>query len=120
MSINKKTFLILGCDIKDCKTDKFEDWYWSEEGEKWQYYISEGNVQIINDGMNGKYMYLGYIIAMIEDDYSNYKKDIDDEYFGMYALKTMQLIKYLCDIEVLDEDKCQKLCTKEILFNHFS
>lgn len=33
MSVSKETFLIVGCDIKDRLTDKFEDWYWSEEGE---------------------------------------------------------------------------------------
>ena len=38
MSVNKETFLIIGCDIKSCLSDRFEDWYWTKDGEKYYDY----------------------------------------------------------------------------------
>lgn len=119
MSVSKETFLIVGCDIKDRLTDKFEDWYWSEEGEKWHCFATEGNLQIIDDGMCGEYIYLGYIIASIEDDYSSFYKEIDSRHLSDYALEVMHGLQELIDFGVLNREECEDIGIKTILFKHY-
>lgn len=53
MSVNCEIFLILGCDVDNYITEKYEEWRWSEEGERYTEYQTEGEMQFIEDGMCG-------------------------------------------------------------------
>lgn len=120
MSVSKEVFLIVGCDIKDCLTDRYKDWKWSEEGERYHCFQEEGEIQIIDDGMSGDYTYIGHIIAKIEDDYSNIQKEINVDAYNFYAPYVVNKIQYLANfIGVLDANKIKDLTINMVLFNHF-
>lgn len=120
MSVSEEVFLIVGCDIKDCVTDKFEDWYWSDEGERYSCNAEKGHIHIIEDGMCGNYTYFGYIAANIKDHYSIVKEEIDIDNFNLRKKEVENGIKYLADIGVLDKNKINDLKIKMILFVHCS
>lgn len=63
MSINKDYYVIAGYDLAGQKTERFEDWKWTEEGEKFTSYQRKGYVQIFDDPMSGEHLYFGYILA---------------------------------------------------------
>lgn len=63
MSINKNYYVIAGYDLTGLQTDKFSDWRWSDDGEKWLCYQTKGRVQLFDDPMCGDYLYLGFILA---------------------------------------------------------
>lgn len=120
MSVSEEVFLIVGCDIKDCVTDKFKDWRWSDEGEEYECNAVNGNIQIIDDGMCGNYTYIGYIVANIKDHYSLIKEEIDVVNFDLHKKDVTNDIKHLADIGVLDKDKINDLEIEMILFVHCS
>lgn len=63
MSIEKNYYVIVGYDLTGYAIDKFEDWRWTPEGEKFFNNQSKGNIQLFDDPMSGNYLYLGYILA---------------------------------------------------------
>lgn len=119
MSVNKETFLIIGCDIKDCLTEKFEDWYWSKDGEKYHDYQRKGNIQIIDDGMSGQYTYFGYIVANFEDDYGKHCEEIDFKNIDEMSVEVEIELQKLINRGIVDKEKCKDLKTKVILFDHY-
>ena len=80
MSMNRTTYLIAGYDLTNYKTYKYEDWSWTDEGEKYRYYTKKGNIQLFDDPMNGSYLYLGYILAKITDNGYYGEEIINPEY----------------------------------------
>lgn len=118
MSVNKEIFLIIGCDIKDYLSDKFKDWYWTKDGEKYHDYKTKGNIQIIDDGMSGIYTYFGYIIANFEDDYGNHCEEIDFKNIDEISVEVESELQELINREIMDKEKCKDLKMKVILFNH--
>lgn len=63
MSVNKNYYVIAGYDLTGWDTDKFKDWEWTEEGEKYIYNHIKGEMQLFNDPMCGEHLYFGYILA---------------------------------------------------------
>jgi hypothetical protein len=63
MSINKSYYVIAGYDLTAAVTDKYKDWKWTDEGEQYLCYQTNGRVQLFDDPMCGGYLYLGHIIA---------------------------------------------------------
>lgn len=61
--MDKSYYVIAGYDLTGFKTDKYNDWKWTEEGEKYTHYQRKGEIQLFNDPMNNEYLYLGYILA---------------------------------------------------------
>lgn len=118
MSVNAEVYLIVGLDVEPYLTEKFDDWKWTEEGEKYTDYCTEGEVQFIEDGMCGTYTYFGYIVSNIDEVYESYKKEIDenaDEIIIKIAKKILELV----NLGILKEDVLEK-DVKPILFTHCS
>ena len=63
MSVKKNYYVIAGYDLTGYKTEKYEDWRWTEEGERLTLYQSKGNIQLFDDPMDGCHLYLGYVLA---------------------------------------------------------
>jgi hypothetical protein len=63
MSICKNYYVISGYDLTGYETDKFDDWKWTNDGEKYHCYQSKGNIQLFYDPMCGDHLYFGYILA---------------------------------------------------------
>ena len=63
MSICKQYYVIAGYDLTGWETDKFEDWIWSDEGEKYTCNQSRNHIQLFDDPMHGEHLYLGFILA---------------------------------------------------------
>lgn len=66
MSIERTTYVIYGCDLTGYETDKLNyDWNFTEDGERFTCYKSEGEIQLFTD--NKTYTYLGYVFAVMEE-----------------------------------------------------
>lgn len=63
MSMNKNYYVIAGCDLTPFRTDKYEDWKWTDEGERLTCNQTKGYIQFFDDPMDSSYLYLGYILA---------------------------------------------------------
>lgn len=63
MSVTKNYYVIAGYDLTNIKTDKYDDWKWTNEGEGYTCNQSKGHIQLFDDPMNGDYLYLGYVLA---------------------------------------------------------
>lgn len=64
MSMSSTYCIIAGYDLTGFDTDKFKDWIWDKEGEKYICYQRKGKVQLFTDPEQGKHLYLGYILAL--------------------------------------------------------
>lgn len=118
MSVNAEVFLIIGLDVEPYLTDKFSDWEWTEEGEKLTYNHVEGQIQFIEDGMNGMYTYFGYIVSNIDEIYGNYYKEIPDITDDINTKVNNKLIE-LVNLGILKSDVLRQNL-KTILFTHCS
>lgn len=63
MSVESKYYAIVGYDLTGCETDKFKDWKWTDEGEKYTCNQVKDRIQIFYDPMSGMHLYLGYILG---------------------------------------------------------
>lgn len=63
MSINKNYYVIAGYDLTGWDTDKFKDWKWTDEGERYTCYQTKGEIQLFDNPMCGEHLYLGYVLA---------------------------------------------------------
>jgi len=63
MSVEKKYYVIVGYDLTGYETDKFDDWKYTEEGERYIYNHTKGEIQLFDDPMCGEHLYFGYILA---------------------------------------------------------
>lgn len=103
MSIDKNYYVIVGYDLTGYKTDKYDDWKWTDEGEKYLCYQSVGYTQLFCDPMNGEHFYLGYILAK-GDEY-----DFETTKINMWDLKyeepyIMYTLKQLIDMGIVNKD----------------
>ena len=63
MSICKNYYVIVGYDLTGYQTDKFDEWVWTEAGERYINNKTKGRIQLFDDPMSGDYLYLGYILS---------------------------------------------------------
>lgn len=104
MSVNKDFYVICGYDITGCETDKFDDWHWTDDGEKFTCCQRVDKIQLFTDPMAGCYLYLGYIIAHM-DEYDDSVKfgvdymDIEGKFEDVHAK-----LKHLIEIGVVSEN----------------
>lgn len=94
MSIDKNYYVIAGYDLTGYKTDKYEDWMWTDEGEKYLCYQSVNHIQLFSDPMSNKHFYLGYIFAKGDEyDFETTKINIldlkDAEPYVLHKLKQL-------------------------------
>lgn len=65
MSMEKSTYVILGYDLTDHKTEKYDEWQWSKEWEDYTCNQINGEIQLFDDC--GDNLFLGYILAYSEE-----------------------------------------------------
>lgn len=109
MSIYKNYYIIAGYDLSAYKTDKYEDWHWTDEGEQYICRQSKGNIQLFDDPMNGDYLYLGYILFN-GDQYEFRTEKIDIDLIKLVDTDVFKTLRYLVDIGIVEEaalEKCQ-------------
>lgn len=102
MSMNQKYYVIAGYDLTELKTDKFEDWRWTDEGEKWLCHQVKGRIQLFDDPMCGDYLYLGFILAAgdqfyfptTEFDVTDVQNAFSDTASMLYWLQREGVINY--------------------------
>lgn len=103
MSLYKNYYIIAGYDLAPYKTDKYEDWKWTDEGEQYLCRHSKGNIQIFDDPCNGEHFYLGYILAH-GDQYEFKTTVIDLLDINISMVNAVRAtLKTLYDIGVVDE-----------------
>jgi hypothetical protein len=73
--MEKSYYVIAGFDLTGYDTDKFDDWKWTEEGEKYLNNQVGDEIQLFDDPMNGEHLYFGYILAS-GDEYDFETKSI--------------------------------------------
>ena len=115
MSIDKNYYVIAGYDLTGQETDKFEDWKWTDEGEKFTCYQSQRHIQLFDDPMSGEHLYFGYILANRDEYYFETTKfnmsDIADVEGKVYE----ELIK-LQELGVITKDSKFKPEFRVIVF----
>ncbi len=119
MSMNKNYYVIAGYDLTALKTDKYEDWRWTDDGEKWLCYQSNGNIQLFDDPMCGDYLYLGLILASGDEyDFRTTAFDVIDVQNGFADVSSS--LAYLRTVGVLDTDMCKMPEYKIIAFVEYT
>lgn len=64
MSMEKTTYVILGYDLTNHKTEKYDEWKWSKEWEDYTCNQVNGEIQLFDDCEDK--LFLGYILAYTE------------------------------------------------------
>ena len=120
MSIVKNYYVIAGYDLTGLDTNKFNDWKWTEDGEKYTCNQVKEEIQLFYDPMNGEHLYLGYILACGDEyEFETTKIDIgtDINYVSKYvaeALRELQEIGVISkDYEYKDRPKYQVIIFEE-------
>ncbi len=103
MSVNRNYYVIAGYDLTGMKTDKFDDWKWTDEGENYTCYQGKGKIQVFYDPMSGEHLYFGYILAdgdMYGYETSKFKvEDVN----GIYGDVKAELVK-LIEMGIITKD----------------
>lgn len=115
MSINKSYYVIAGYDLTDYKTDKYESWKWTDEGEQFLCYQSNGRIQLFDDHMSNGHLYLGYILAA-GDEYFFETTKFDMENASVVQPSVMSDLTRLVDTGVISLDAKFKLKYQIIVF----
>lgn len=103
MSIDRNYYVIAGYDLTKYKTDKYDDWRWTDEGEEFTCYQRKGCIQLFDDPMSDEYLYLGYIFAA-GDEYEFRTTKFDIVEAEVQSLNVDAKLRHLKDIGVLSED----------------
>lgn len=76
MGMEATYYTIIGYDLTGHKTDKFDDWRWTEEGEGYFDYKSKGYIQFFDDPTSSLYLCFGYILSE-NNEYDDEKSEYD-------------------------------------------
>lgn len=109
MSVSKETYLIAGYDLTGFETDKFDDWKYTNDGEKYTCNQTRGQIQLFDDPMCGCYVYLGYILGIC-DLFQAQSIDVDLIQSIKPQVRSVLNELYDKDViseEVLNENKCK-------------
>lgn len=109
MSIEKNYYVLAGYDLTGLETDEYEDWKWTDDGEKYTCYQSVNHIQLFDDPMSGSHLYFGYILANGDQYYFETAKFDMDVAAQVHNNVKGELTK-LIDIGVISKDP--KLCPK--------
>lgn len=101
MSIVKNYYVIAGYDLTGLKTEKFNNWRWAEDGEKYICYQSKGHIQLFDDPMDGSHLYLGYVLAN-GDEYEFNTVSVNPKNIEIYQNKVRSKLSELKDEGVID------------------
>ncbi len=103
MSVIQSCYVIVGIDLTGFQTDKYNEWKWTDEGEKITCYQSNGKIQLFDDPMNGEFLYLGYIFAA-GDQYEFETVKVNLEEIEKQRPYVMEELKQLVSMGVISED----------------
>ena len=103
MSLYKNYYVIAGYDLTGYTTDEYDDWKWSDEGEKYTCQQTANHIQLFDDPMSGEYLYLGFILACGDEyDFKTTKFDMETVNQVQGYVKS-ELVK-LIDLGVISKD----------------
>ena len=103
MSITKNYYVIAGYDLTGWDNDKFDDWKWTDDGEKYFCNQTENHIQLFDDPMSSKHLYLGFILANGDEyDFKTFKFDTETINQVQGYVKS-ELVK-LIDLGVISKD----------------
>lgn len=108
MSLYKNYYIIAGYDLTAYKTDKYDDWKWTDEGEQFTCHQSNGNIQLFDDPMDGFHLYLGFVF-MSADEYEFRTTVININEFLRQHPYVLSKLRYLVDIDVVDKGALDNL-----------
>lgn len=115
MSVMKNYYVIVGYDLTGYETDKYDDWKWSEKGEKYTCNHIKGEIQLFDDPMSGLHLYFGYILVSGDEyDFETTSFELSDIEKHTGNVKD-ELIK-LQEIGVISRDPHFKPVLKIIVF----
>ena len=108
MSMTFETYVIYGWDITDwVDQEKFEDWKWEDENEKYFNSQCQGHVQLWDGGAYSDRIYLGYCIWSAEEN--NYSGATtweleagDREVYDKNGVEFLNLFGHMYRDEILD------------------
>ena len=102
MSMEKNYYVIAGYDLTNYKTDKYEDWKWTDDGEQYICYQFKGSIQLFDDPMNEDHLYLGYVLASGDQYYFKTTKLRINEILDMQTRMAVKLkLRYLVEAGVV-------------------
>ena len=114
MSVSKNYYVIAGCDLTPYRTSKYDDFKWTPEGEQLTHYQQKGRIQFFNDPMDGRYLYLGYILAC-GDEYDFPTVKFNMKTFAMQEQYVRDKIKQLVISGILSPEACSMGIKYEII-----
>lgn len=118
MSIRSDFYVIVGYDLTGCETEKYEDWEYTDEGEKYHCNQFKGKIQFFNDPMSRNYLYFGYILGEGEAyEFDTIKFDIDD--ISEAKAKAQDELNKLIKLGVIQKDahikrECHVIAFEEV------
>lgn len=115
MSVESSYYSIIGYDLTGSGTDKFDDWKWTDEGERYLCNQVKDEIQLFDDPMSGMHLYLGYILACGDAyEVETVKRDINDvvDKVGLVTNAFVKL-KELGVIQKNTDRKCQFIMFEE-------
>ena len=123
--MEKSTYVILGYDFTDHKTEKYDEWQWSEEWENYTCNQTNGEIQLFDDC--GDKLFFGYILAVsgeyehidpIQHSIHNFD-EAEDRDFDEIEEKVLEKFLRLQEIGVIDEADKFAPDYKMIIFDVF-
>ena len=103
MSIDKNYYVIAGYDLTGQETDKFDDWKWTDEGEKYLCNQSKRHIQLFDDPMSGEHLYFGYVLANGDEYYFETTKFTIADIADVECIVYSQLVE-LQELEIITKD----------------
>lgn len=119
MSIKRSYYVIAGLDLTGFKTDKYDRWSWTDEGERYTYNQTKGEIQLFDDPMSGLFLYLGYIFSA-NDEYDFETTKINYESFAYQRPYVVNKLNELIDIGVIDRSVLDSAKYEIIVFEECS
>lgn len=104
MSVDKNYYVIGGYDLTNYITDKYEDWQWTDEGEKYLCGLKDETVHLINDPMSDEFLYLGHVFAKGDEYYfKTTKLSVGELFCKNTFMQVYKKLEQLIEAGVIDE-----------------
>ena len=125
MSMEKSTYVILGYDLTNHETEKYDKWQWSEEWENYTCNQTNGEIQLFDDC--GDKLFFGYILAVsgeyehidpIQHSIHNFD-EAENRDFDEIEDKVLEKFSRLQEIGVIDDADKFAPDYKMIIFDVF-